>query len=146
VGFFSKNPISQEQATIIVDAIRQAEQNTSGEVRVHAEFRCKGDAVKRAVEIFEKLEMHKTSQRNGVLIYIAVTDHVFAIIGDEGINNKVSENFWNDVKDEMTIRFQNKQLIEGIVYGVLQAGEKLKAFFPYQQDYKNELNDEVSFG
>jgi len=146
VGFFSKNPIDKEKAAIIVDAIRQAEKNTSGEVRVHAEFHCKGDAVKRAVEIFEKLEMHKTDLRNGVLIYVAVSDHVFAIIGDEGINSKVPENFWNEVKDEMANHFKNKQLIEGITYGVLQAGEKLKTFFPYQGDDKNELNDELSFG
>jgi uncharacterized membrane protein len=146
MSFFSKNPIGKEQAAIIVDAIRQAEKNTSGEVRVHAEFHCKSDVVKRAVEVFEKLEMHKTEARNGVLIYVAVSDHVFAIIGDEGINNKVPENFWNEVKDEMASRFRSNQLIEGITYGVLQAGEKLKAYFPYQSDDKNELSDEVSFG
>lgn len=146
MSIFSKNPITKEQAAKIVGSIQQAEKNTSGEIRVHVDFKCKGDVLQTAAAYFEKLNMHKTNERNGVLIYVATTDHVFAIIGDEGINKKVPENFWNDVKDGMLDLFKQNRLVEGICYGVAQAGEKLKLFFPYRNDDKNELSDEVTFG
>lgn len=146
MGLLSKNAISEEKATIVRNAIQSAELNTSGEVRVHVDFKCKGDVIEHAIAVFHNLEMHKTAARNGVLIYVAVDDHVFAIIGDEGINKVVPDNFWNDVKDGMAALFKQNKLVEGICYGVEKSGEKLKEFFPYQRDDKNELSDDISFG
>ncbi len=130
----------------IKNAIRAAELYTSGEVRVHIEKHCKGDVLDRAAYIFEKLEMHKTELRNGVLFYLAVEDRKFAILGDAGINKKVPENFWEAIKKEMLTQFKEGNFTKGISEGIMQAGEQLKTHFPYQQDDVNELPDEISFG
>ena len=138
--FFSK-----EEQQKIVAAIKEAELNTSGEIRVHIENRCKGAALERAAEIFYELKMDHTAARNGILFYLAVKDRKFAIIGDEGINRNVEHDFWNDIKDEMTSKFKEGQFTEGLVAGILKCGNKLKQYFPYQEDDVNELSDEISF-
>lgn len=131
----------------IKTAIEEAELNTSGEIRVHLENHCKTDNVlDRAAQVFAELDMHKTEARNGVLIYMAVADHQFAIIGDGGINAQVEEGFWDITKEKMVKQFKNGDLTQGIVEGILCAGERLKAFFPYQKDDQNELSDDISFG
>lgn len=130
----------------IKNAIRAAELNTSGEVRVHIEKHCKGDVLDRAAYIFEKLEMHKTELRNGVLFYLAVEDRKFAILGDAGINQKVPENFWEDIKKNMLNHFKEGNYTQGLSEGIMEAGKQLKAHFPYQQDDVNELSNEISFG
>lgn len=139
--FFSK-----EQQAQITGAIKKAETNTSGEIRVHVENACKADVLDEAAFIFEKLKMHKTEQRNGVLFFLSVEDRQFAILGDAGINAKVPTNFWDNVKDEVINQFKNQAFAEGLSKGILMAGEKLKAYFPYQSDDVNELDDEISFG
>lgn len=138
--FFSK-----EEQQKIVSAIKEAELNTSGEIRVHIENRCKGESLERAAEIFYELKMDHTAARNGILFYLAVKDRKFAIIGDEGINRNVEHDFWNDIKDEMTSKFKEGQFTEGLVAGILKCGNKLKQYFPYQKDDVNELSDEISF-
>ncbi len=138
--FFSK-----EEQQRIVAAIREAELNTSGEIRVHIENRCKGEALERAAEMFYELKMDHTAARNGILFYLSVGDRKFAIIGDEGINRNVEHDFWNDIKDEMTRHFKEEKFTEGLVCGILKCGEKLKEYFPYQKDDVNELSDEISF-
>ena len=100
----------------------------------------------RAVKVFEKLKMHQTELRNGVLIYMAVFDKKFAILGDQGINEKVPEGFWDSVKNKMIEQFKAGAIEKGLSVGIEAAGEKLKAFFPYQSDDVNELSDEISFG
>lgn len=142
----AKSFFSTEQQRQIVEAIKTAELNTSGEIRVHVENHCKGDVLDRSVMVFNTLKMDKTAARNGVLIYLAVTDKKFAIIGDEGINVLVEHDFWNDVKDEMSRHFREGDFTGGVVNGILRVGEKLKAFFPYQSDDVNELPDDISFG
>jgi uncharacterized membrane protein len=137
---------SEENKLQITNAIRVAENNTSGEIRVHIEKHCKGDVLDRAAYIFEKLEMHKTQLRNGVLFYLAIEDHKFAILGDAGINQKVSENFWEEIKEEMAGKFREGKFTEGLSTGIKQAGKQLKQHFPYQKDDVNELSDEISFG
>jgi len=139
--FFSK----QEKAQI-VQAIKEAEKETSGEIRLHLETQCKGEALQRAIQVFAKLKMHNTKLRNGTLIYLAVKDRKFAIFGDEGIHKKVPENFWEDVKEEMRAEFVKERFAQGIVHGIGRIGEKLKTFFPYQSDDVNELSDDISFG
>lgn len=142
----AKSFFSTEQQRQIVEAIKTAELNTSGEIRVHVENHCKGDVLDRSVMVFNTLKMKKTAARNGVLIYLAVADKKFAIIGDEGINVLVEHDFWNDVKDEMSRHFREGDFTGGVVNGILRVGEKLKAFFPYQSDDVNELPDDISFG
>jgi len=137
--FFSK-----EEKNKIIQAIKDAEKETSGEIRVHLDLRCTGAALDQAVKMFEKLKMHETRLRNGTLIYIAVKDHKFAIFGDEGINEIVSDNFWEDVKDEMRNYFIKAQFADGVSRGIYLVGEKLKVFFPYKQDDVNELPDDIS--
>ena len=138
--FFSK-----EEQQKIVSAIKEAELNTSGEIRVHIENRCKGETLERAAEMFYELKMDHTAARNGILFYLAVKDRKFAIIGDEGINRNVEHDFWNDIKDEMTSKFKEGQFTEELVAGILKCGNKLKQYFPYQKDDVNELSDEISF-
>lgn len=143
---FERSPFTKEQETRIIAAIKEAELNTSGEVRIHVEKHCKGDAYEQAVQVFEKLGMTATELRNGVLIYLAISDHKFAIIGDQGINEKVPENFWETTKDLMKGHFAQGNLVEGVVEGITDAGMQLKKYFPYQTDDKNELSDEISYG
>jgi len=107
---------------------------------------CKGEVLDCAAGWFEKLKMHKTEKRNGVLFYIAVKDRQFAILGDAGINAVTPENFWDQIKEEMVKMFSEGDYTGGLVKGIRMAGEQLKKHFPYQTDDKNELPDEISFG
>ena len=141
-----KDFLSEEEKKRIVDAIKEAELNTSGEIRVHIESRCKGNVLDRAAYIFKKLKMHKTAQRNGVLFYLAYKDRKFAILGDAGINSKVPENFWDEIKDRMAAKFKEGKFAEGLSEGIIESGNQLKKHFPYQTDDVNELSDEISFG
>ena len=129
----------------IVEAIKAAELNTSGEVRVHLEEKCKGNTLSRAKEVFEKLGMTNTELRNGVLIYLAVDDHKFAILGDKGINERVPVGFWDSVRDVMQDHFRHGRFLQGLCEGIDQAGHELKEFFPFKGDDVNELDDEISF-
>ncbi len=141
VKFFTK-----EEQDKIVSAIKQAELNTSGEIQVHLENKCKNDVMVRAKEVFTSLGISKTNLKNGVLFYLAVMDHKFAILGDEGINNVVPSNFWDKIKDNMQAKFKQKLFCEGICEGILAAGQQLKIHFPYLKNDKNEISDEISFG
>lgn len=142
----AQNILNREEDQRIVEAIKTAERNTSGEIKVHIENHCKGDVEERSIVVFNKLKLNETKLRNGVLIYIAVKDHKFAILGDEGINQVVEANFWNDVKDMMAAKFREGLFEEGLEAGVLRCGEKLKTYFPYQNDDINEISDEISYG
>ena len=131
---------------LIEQAIHGAEENTSGEIRVHIDSRCKGDVLDAAAWVFGKLGMHKTHLRNGVLIYLAVQDQKFAIIGDAGINQKVPANFWDNIKTDMESHFRTGEFTTGLVHGITMTGNQLKTHFPHQKDDVNELPDEISFG
>ena len=139
--FFSK-----EQKKQIVNAIKEAEKETSGEIRVHIESSCKKDTLERAVQLFEKLKMHETQLHNGTLIYLAVKDQKFAIFGDEGINEIVPDNFWADVRTVMQKEFESGNFVAGLTTGIGLVGQKLKEYFPYKDDDINELPDEISIG
>lgn len=140
-----ENFFSKEEKKQIADAIAQAELNTSGEIRLHVEGRCKIDVLDRAAYVFAQLKMHETAQRNGVLFYLAVYDRKFAILGDAGINQLVPENFWDEIKETMLGFFKEGKFADGLSTGILMAGQQLKANFPYQKDDVNELTDEISF-
>ena len=137
--------LNNEEDRRVVEAIKQAELNTSGEIKVHIENFCHTNVEKRSLMVFKHLKMDKTKQRNGVLIYLAVKDHKFAILGDEGIDKVVGNDFWNDVKDLMMSHFKEGRFAEGLEQGIQRCGEKLKAYFPYQSDDINEIPDEISY-
>lgn len=130
----------------IVNAIRDAEKNTSGEIRVHIEDSCEGDVLDQAAYIFDKLKMKKTDQRNGVLFYLSAKDRKFAILGDAGINQKVPEDFWDQTLKTVLSEFKEGRMAEGLIKGIHMAGQQLKRFFPYQSDDVNELTNDISFG
>lgn len=141
-----KTIFSREDQALIEASIKEAERNTSGEIRLHVENRCKIEVLDQAAFLFEKLEMHKTEQRNGVLFYLAVKDRKFAILGDAGINAKVPDHFWEDIKLKMADHFKNEEFVSGLSEGIKMAGEQLKKYFPYQKNDVNELSDTISFG
>lgn len=138
--------LSEEDEQDIVSAILEAEKNTSGEVRVHIEAHTRIDHFERAKEVFHVLKMDNTKEANGVLIYIAVNDRKFAIYGDSGIDKVVPKDFWNSTKDSIQAQFKKGHFKQGIIDGVLKAGEELKAHFPWNADDTNELSNEVSKG
>lgn len=142
----AKESFSKEERADIVAAIKAAELKTSGEIQVHLENHCKEDVLDRAAHIFKVLKMHRTEERNGVLFYMAIKDHKFAILGDAGINKKVPVGFWDDIKEKMRTEFKKGEITTGLKKGIQMAGEQLAAFFPFQKDDSNELSDEISFG
>ena len=142
----AKDFFTREQRDDIKQAIMNAELDTSGEIRVHIDSTCKGDVMDRAFEVFKKLKIHETELRNGVLFYLAVKNRKFAIIGDEGINKLVPEDFWEGLKLEMLDAFREEKFTDGLIDGITSTGTYLKKHFPYQTDDLNELSDEISFG
>ncbi len=130
----------------IVAAIRESELNTSGEIRVHIEKRCPSKVNERALEVFKTLRMDNTRERNGLLIYVAVCDKTFGIYGDKGINKVVPDNFWNATKNVIQSHFKKGDFKQGIVDGILLAGEQLRKHFPYDSNDRNELSNTISKG
>ena len=142
----AKDFFTKEQREDIRQAILNAELDTSGEIRVHIETSCKGEVLDRAAFLFDKMGMHKTAKRNGVLFYLAVKHRRFAVLGDKGINSVVPEDFWDDVKHLLLNHFREEKFTEGLIEGISLVGNKLKDHFPYQTDDMNELSDNISFG
>lgn len=139
--------LSGEQKARIVKAIREAERNTSGEIRVHIEASSgELDVLFRAQDVFNELKMYRTEQRNGVILYIAYNDHRFVIYGDSGIHEKVGDNYWKETSDLLHDYFVKSEFEAGITAAIHSIGEKLKVFFPYHANDKNELPDEISEG
>ncbi len=139
-SFFTK-----EQQAQILASVKEAEEETSGEIRVHIETSLKGDVLDRAAWIFKKLGMHKTAERNGVLFYLAVNDRKFAILGDAGIHAKVRAGFWDHISGLLSARFKEGKFTEGLSEGILLAGKQLKTHFPHRKNDINELPDDISF-
>ncbi|WP_299062680.1 TPM domain-containing protein [uncultured Polaribacter sp.] len=136
--------LSPEEEQEIISAIRVAEKNTSGEIRVHIEAHSEKNHNERALEVFYLLKMNNTKDQNGVLIYVAVKDKKFVIYGDKGINEVVSKDFWDATKDVIQNHFKEGNFKQGIVDGILKAGEELQSHFPWQTDDENELSNEIS--
>lgn len=138
--------LSKEDEQEIIEAIRTAERNTSGEIRVHIEKSSKADHFNRALEVFHYLKMDNTKDQNGVLIYVAVEDKAFVIYGDKGINDVVPDGFWNSTKDVIQSHFKAGRFKQGLVEGILKAGTVLEQYFPWKKGDINELSDEISKG
>ena len=141
-----KDFLHKDEEQLLIDSIKKAELNTSGEIRVHIESKCGENVFDRAIYILNYLKMYKTAQRNVVLFYIAADSRKFAIIGEEGINNVVPDNFWDNIKQEMITYFAKGEYIKGMCVGIEEVGHSLKEYFPYQDDDINEQPDEISYG
>ena len=145
--FFHHRLIKKSEERKIVSAIKEAEKDTSGEIRVHIERWCKeGDPVARAIFIFDAIGMFDTRERTGVLIYISLKSRMFAILGDVGINAVIPQDFWNGIKDELSSFFSKGQITEGIIEAVKQTGKILKEHLPATEDNPNKQPDEISYG
>ena len=138
--------LTKEDEQEIVEAIRLAEKNTSGEIRVHIEKTTALDAYDRAMEVFHELRMDETELKNGVLIYLAVEDRNFVICGDKGINDLVPNDFWDCTRDIIVDHFKKGDFKQGLVDGITRAGEQLQHYFPFQDGDNNELSNEISKG
>ena len=138
--------LSAQEEQEIVNAILQAEKNTSGEIRVHIEANSTIDHFSRAQQVFHFLKMENTKDENGVLLYVAVEDKKFVIYGDRGIDRAVPRGFWESTKEVIATHFKNGDFKQGIVEGVLRAGKELEAHFPWEHGDINELSDEISKG
>jgi uncharacterized membrane protein len=137
--------LSKAERERVSQAIGEAERLTSGEIRVHLEDHIEEDVVDHAVFVFEELGMHRTDQRNGVLIYVCVADRKVAVIGDKGINERVPEGFWTDVVAVLKLHFAAGRRADGLAEAVHMVASKLKQHFPLLTNDRNELSNEVSF-
>lgn len=139
---------SKSDTEKLVLAIQVAEKDTSGEIRVHIDQNLPtgSSAIDRAKFVFEQLQMHKTEQRNGVLIYLAIKAKQFAIIGDSGIHAVVGNEFWDSIRTQLSTHFKKGNFVSGIELAITETGKKLKQFFPYQSNDVNELSNEISMG
>lgn len=136
--------LSHDDEREVIEAIRLAERETSGEIRVHIEKHSNSDHFKRATEVFHLLKMDNTKLQNGVLIYLAVDDRQFVILGDKGIDAAVENDFWDCTKDVMQSHFKNGDFKRGLVEGIARAGERLRQFFPWEEGDTDELSNEIS--
>jgi uncharacterized membrane protein len=146
--FRAKSLFSDEESARIVDAIRKTERQTSGEIRVFIESRCRFvDPLDRAAEIFWNLKMDHTAHRNAVLLYVAVKDHQFAIFADTGIHQKLGDVFWQKEVNLMTRHFRENHYLEAILNVIHDTGHALQSHFPFDPNAdKNELPDDIVFG
>lgn len=142
----AKDFFTREQRDDIKQAIMNAELDTSGEIKVHIDSKCKGEVMDKAAKVFKKLKIHETELHNGVLFYLAVKNRKFAVIGDEGINKVVPEDYWEKLKADMLDAFREEKFTEGLIEGISRTGKFLKEHFPYQTNDVNELSDDISFG
>ncbi len=141
----AKNFFTPDEQNKLRQAIEQAEMHTSGEIRVHLESFCWGSEIKAAQRVFTRLGMHKTEERNGVLIYIATISHKIAIIGDEGIHTKLGTPFWDTIVEKLIQQFKAQKKAEALCECIVECGKQLSSYFPRKNDDRNELNNEISF-
>ncbi|MDP1800741.1 MAG: TPM domain-containing protein [Bacteroidota bacterium] len=141
----ARNFFDQREQQLLIDAIVQAELKTSGEIRLHIENLCIGNELKRAQKVFTNLKMHETKERNGVLIYIATFSRKIAVIGDEGIHQKLGNEFWQKVVDELIKKFKENKKAEALAECIITCGEQLGKFFPRSNEDKDELTNTISY-
>ena len=138
--------LSEEDLAAIARAVAQAEGGTSAEIRVHLDHVCEDEPLRRAIRIFERLGMHRTASRNGVLVYVSVKDHKLAVIGDAGIHERVGGAYWQELVDAVRGHLRQQRSREGLVHVIVELGGALGRHFPRRPDDRNELSDEVSLG
>jgi uncharacterized membrane protein len=138
--------LSEDQQSEVLLAIKEAELKTSGEIRVHVESHCEGHPVERAKVLFFDLGMDQTDLQNGVLLYLAIKDRKYAIIGDKGIDAKVPLEFWETIRDEMRPILVKHEYGKALALGVSRIGKVLVESFPYKEGDVNELTNDISYG
>jgi len=138
--------LSDEDLEAVARAVMEAEKHTSAEIRVHLDHACPGDALPRAIKVFERLGMHKTAARHGVLVYISVTDRKLAVLGDKGIHERLGAAYWRDLVEAVRDRMRRQQPREGVIHAVSELGAALGCHFPRRPDDTNELSDAVTLG
>lgn len=138
--------LSKQDEQEVIQAIGLAEQQTSGEIRVHLEKSTELDSYERALEVFFELKMNQTELQNGVLIYVAVADRKVSICGDKGIHEVVTEDFWDNTKNIIVNHFKIGNFKQGLIDGISEAGQQLKKYFPLNTNDSNELSNEISIG
>jgi uncharacterized membrane protein len=136
--------MTEAELDAVALAIARAEAATSAEIRVHLDHRCPGDPVARAVQVFERLGMHRTAGRNGVLIYAAIADRKLAVIGDAEIHVRVGEAYWRELVGVVTGHLREGRPGDGFVQAVADAGAVLSRHFPRRGDDRDELENRVS--
>jgi uncharacterized membrane protein len=136
---------SQKEKTAITEAVQLAEKQTSGEIRVHLEKKARENFMGHAQHVFEEIGMTQTEKRNGVLIFIGIKSRQFAILGDQGINEVVPKDFWDEIKESMLLDFKQDRFADGVLKAIEKTGEKLKTYFPYQKEDSNEIRDCISY-
>lgn len=141
----ARNFFNEREQQLLIQAIVEAEMKTSGEIRLHLENFCWGDEVKAAQKVFKKLGMHQTKERNGVLIYIATLSRKIAIVGDEGIHQKLGAEYWQKLVAELISRFKDNKQADALAECIKDCGQQLGKFFPLSADDKNELSNSISF-
>ena len=141
----ARNFFNKDEQQLLIEAIANAELKTSGEIRLHIENFCFGNELKRAEKVFGNLKMHETKERNGVLIYIATFSKKIAVIGDEGIHQKLGNEFWQKVVAEIIKKFKENKKAEALAECILTCGQQLGNYFPRSSDDKNELTNTISY-
>jgi uncharacterized membrane protein len=136
---------NESEQKMLVNAIAKAEMNTSGEIRLHLENFCVGNELSAARKIFTGLKMHQTAERNGVLIYIATVSHKIAIVGDEGIHQKLGAEYWEALVKKLIEQFRANKKAEALAECIIECGEQLGKYFPRKGDDKNELSNTISY-
>lgn len=142
---FARKFFTAKEQQLLMDAIAKAELNTSGEIRLHMENFCFGDALKRAEKVFAELKMYETAERNGVLIYIATMSRKIAVAGDSGIHSKLGSEFWKRVTDDLIRKFKADKKAAGLADCIIECGNQLGKYFPRKDDDRNELSNSISF-
>jgi len=141
----SNELLTDKQEEQVIAAIREAENKTSGEIRVHIEEECKGEPLERAARIFHELGMDQTEQQNGVLIYVASDNKKAAVYAGKGIHKQVEDGFWNDVLNQLLAHFKEEQYEQGLVKAVHMVASQLEELFPYKGGDVNELSNDISY-
>ena len=136
--------LAEADLASVAAAIAEAEAATSGEIRVHLDARCPGEALARAALVFERLGMHRTAARHGVLIYVSIEDHKLAVLGDRGIHERVGQAYWDGLLETALAHFRRQRFRDGLVHAVSEVGAALRQHFPRRPDDVNELPDRVS--
>lgn len=137
---------NEKEKNEISNAITEAEDLTSGEIRVRIERTCNNNLKDRIVEVFNELRMYETERKNGVLIYLSIDDRQFGIIGDKGFDDMVIAGFWDNICDETISHMGTDGVANALVWCIKTIGKELSRFFPVMPDDKDELDNSISFG
>ena len=140
-----KKYLLEKEIVDLVEVIKIAENQSTGEIRLHIDSSAEKENVEVAFEVFQRLEMYKTKDRNAVLFHVNFNQRYLTIIGDEGIHQKVCQSFWVKIHSEVITQFVQGQYFFGLKEAIFKTGKELKKYFPVKEENPNELPDEITF-